>query len=217
MTCHSCCAALEDKFDLARAQDDLAQYHAAGPDNTTRGLLDLIRRTGASRLTMLDVGGGVGVLHHELIGTVVAQTKLVEISPGYLKVARAEAERDGDAEAIQFVEGDFVQLAPQLPDADLVALDRVICCYPDGEALVNAAVSRAKRYVALSCPHYRWHVRAVIGVQNLRRRIAGSAFRTYVHDLAPLERILTLAGFARTGRRATFVWDMVLWERTATP
>lgn len=36
----------------------------------------------------------------------------------------------------RFRYGDFVSLAPDLETADLVTLDRVVCCYPELEPLV---------------------------------------------------------------------------------
>lgn len=43
---------------------------------------------------------------------------------------------------MRFVHGDFVEIARDVPAADIVALDRVIRCYPDMEAMVARASLR---------------------------------------------------------------------------
>jgi hypothetical protein len=47
------------------------------------------------------------------------------------------------ADRIAYQQGDFVALAPQLPQADIVTLQKVICCYPDMRALVGLSSARA--------------------------------------------------------------------------
>ncbi|NIR58516.1 MAG: SAM-dependent methyltransferase, partial [Gammaproteobacteria bacterium] len=70
-------------------------------------------------------------------GRVTAVT-IVEESRAYLDAARALAEEDGTSERHAFVPGDFVSVAPGVGPADLVTLHRVVCCYPDYAALLDA-------------------------------------------------------------------------------
>jgi SAM-dependent methyltransferase len=67
-------------------------------------------------------------------------------------VARQEAERLGRTDAVEFIHADFVSVSSQLPPASLVTLDRVVCCYPSYEGLLNAALTHAERCLALSYP-----------------------------------------------------------------
>src|SRR5438067_9283226 len=131
-----CCDCYSDKFDEAKAAEDLARYRRDGPDRTTRLLLDALRAEGVSGATLLDVGGGVGVVQHELLGAAVRHAVAVDASRAYVRTARAEAERRGTAERTTSLLGDFVALAPEIAPADVVTLDRVICCYADMESLV---------------------------------------------------------------------------------
>lgn len=50
---------------------------------------------------------------------------------GAVDAAQEEAKRKGLDDRIRFYHGDFVDLASEIPPADIVTLDRVICCYPD--------------------------------------------------------------------------------------
>jgi hypothetical protein len=56
-------------IDTGTAQADRASYRAKGPDRTTRMLLDMIEANTEDRATLLDVGGGIGVIDHELLRT----------------------------------------------------------------------------------------------------------------------------------------------------
>ena len=43
---------------------------------------------------------------------------------------------------MRFKVGDFVSLASELDDADVVVLDRVVCCDPDYAGLLGRAAKR---------------------------------------------------------------------------
>jgi SAM-dependent methyltransferase len=175
----NCCAygpMAARQVDAARARRDLACYCRRGPDTTTRLLLEAIRATGLTDGTLLDVGSGIGVIVHELLGSSIGSATLVEVAPAYLAVARVLAEQRRAEGRVQLVEGDAAELGEALPPADLVTLDRVICCYPDATALVAAAATRARRLYAVTLPHDRWYVRVVMALENAIRRLKGAGF-----------------------------------------
>ncbi len=62
------CCGIEDQFDRARAEHDLRRYRRRGPLPTTRRLLQALGTRPRTGATVLDIGGGVGVIHHELLG-----------------------------------------------------------------------------------------------------------------------------------------------------
>jgi hypothetical protein len=97
----------------------------------------------------------------------------LEATAAYVAAAEQEAERRGHRGRVHFRHGDFVSLASDLGSAELVTLDRVVCCYPELEPLVSLSAEKAERYYALSFPHNRWYVRAHTWWQNHRRRRAG--------------------------------------------
>jgi 16S rRNA G966 N2-methylase RsmD len=75
----------------------------------------------------LDVGAGVGALTFELLDRGVRRAVIVEASAGYTAAASNEATRRGRATDIDFVSGDFLEVAGTVPMASVVALDRVVC------------------------------------------------------------------------------------------
>jgi magnesium-protoporphyrin O-methyltransferase len=213
MPCPSCAEITGRHFDESMARRDLDRFHKKGPDKPTRILLDLIRRLGLSHATLLDVGGGIGVIHHELLDGTIERVVHVEASLAYLATARTEAQARGHDGRVEFVAGDAVALAPILATADVVTMDRVICCYPDAPALIAATVSKAQRFYAVSYPRDRLPVRLVVGLMNLVRRLSGSAFRVYVHPETLIERLVRAAGLEPTAHDGTLVWRVVVYGR----
>ena len=205
-------AAVEGQFTPAVAERNLKQYRRKGAQGTTRLIIELLRETGFEDGTLLDVGGGIGVLHHELLDDGVTSAVELEPASAYIAVARAEAERRGHGARVQFIHGALRSVEADLAPADVVALDRVLCCDPDPE-VVTLAARKSRRLVALSVPRERWHVRCALGLENTVRRLQGNPFRTFVHSIAHIEQQLLSTGFALTAVRRTLVWQVALYER----
>jgi hypothetical protein len=164
--------------------------------------------------SLLDVGGGVGVLVFELLSKGAGNATLVDASPAYLKAADGVALRRAQNDRIRFVLGDFVAIADSVAAAGVVTMHRVICCYPNHVALLQRAADHTRRVLAFSYPRDRWFVRWWLALENLWRRLSGSEFRTFVHSPAAMERIVVEAGLRRLSRRLTLVWSIDLYERT---
>jgi magnesium-protoporphyrin O-methyltransferase len=213
----NCCqhGCYESQFDDKRARKDLKRYRRNGPDKTTRLLLDALRAEGVQGMSVLDVGGGVGIVHHELL-TAGAQTAVhVDAAAPYIRAAEEEAARRGHAGRVSFLHGDFVALAPEIAPADVVTLDRVICCYPDMERLVAASASRARHLYGAVFPRERWLLKAAFTVGNLLRRLRGSAFRTYLHSTRAIDRAVQRQGLRQRSVRDTFLWRVAVYARSA--
>jgi magnesium-protoporphyrin O-methyltransferase len=202
------------QFDAAKAALELRQYRKKGPGPTTRLLRDGLVAAGVVNGTLLDIGAGIGALTFELLDRGSTSAVAVDASSAYLMAAVEEATRRDGVGRIQFVKGDFVELAPNLDQADVVTLDRVVCCYPFVERLLVPAIAHAGRAIALSYPRDVRYVRAVLEFDNLRRRLTGNSFRTFVHSPALMERLILEAGFRLSSRRTTWTWTADVFVRT---
>jgi len=212
-SCH--CQATDRQFDARVAQRDLRRFLRRGPEPSTRHMLAAVLAFPLPpEAELLDVGGGVGVLHHTLLDRGVAHALHVDASEAYLATAAAEAARRGHTGRVTFRQGDFASLAPSLPPADIVTLDRVVCCDPDYARLLTAAAGHARYAVAFSYPRPRWLVRAVVAAGNAARRLVGRAFRAYVHPPTAMQAVLKQAGFRRRWMGGTWVWAVELFENT---
>jgi SAM-dependent methyltransferase len=214
----SCCTFVDDvegMFTEKRAAAEIAHYRQKGPRPTTRLLRDGLVNAGSVEGTVLDVGGGVGALSFELLDRGVTRAVIVDASRAYLAAAADEADRRGRAGATSIVPGDFVALSTQLPPADLVTLDRVVCCYPLYEPLLAEASRHAVRRLAYSYPRNRWFVRLWVRVDNALRRWRSNPFRTFVHPPSEMERIIEAAGLRLASRRCTAAWSADVFVKSS--
>ncbi|MFQ5526829.1 MAG: class I SAM-dependent methyltransferase [Thermoanaerobaculia bacterium] len=211
----SCCypQTADQQFCEKAARQDLARYRKKGPDPTTGQLLEAIRETALDRPSVLDVGAGIGVIQLELLPEEAVGVVHVEAARGYHEAAREEAERQGKSQPVRFVRGDFVELETELPESDVVTLDRVVCCYPDLEPLVLGSARKATHLWAASYPRDYWLPRFGVVLENLFRKITGSDFRTFVHPTEVIERLLEAQGFALSYKHTGFLWEATAWRR----
>jgi magnesium-protoporphyrin O-methyltransferase len=211
--CTGYCAA-EVQFNSKVAQRDLRRYRRRGADATTRLLLAELRRWPLEGRQLLDVGGGIGAIGTELADTGVVSVTVVEASPAYLEIARREVQSRYGSRPTQFILGDFAVIAGTLPDADVLTLDRVVCCYPDPEALLGAAAARTRQVLAFTYPRDRWYVRAIFALANFWLRLTGKKFRAFVHGPERMAAVLEAAGLVRATQRKTLVWMLDLYHRS---
>lgn len=212
MPCDHCTDA-ESLFTARAARRDLKRYRRKGPTGITRELLLALRSQDAVAGTLLDIGGGVGVLQHELLRSGFTHAVHVDASRAYLEASAREAERQGHAGRIERHHGDFIDLADTIAPADVVTLDRVVCCYPDMPALVRASAARAKRLYALSYPRVRGLTRIGVRLANAWFRLRGSCFRTYLHPPHEIEAQIESHGFRRVAAGRTMLWHAAVYRR----
>jgi magnesium-protoporphyrin O-methyltransferase len=176
-------------------------------------LLGMLLEAGVREQSVLDVGGGVGALQHELLIKGARAVTNVDASPAYQEVNRQLAVDRGLIERITYRTGDFVELAPDLPTADVVSLDRVICCYPDMPALVDASAGRARRLYGFVAPRERWLTRVGLWFANLFFRLQRNPFRVFVHSLDAVDGRLRTQGLFPRRTRRTLLWEVRVYER----
>jgi magnesium-protoporphyrin O-methyltransferase len=97
----------------------------------------------------------------------------------------------------------------------VVTLDRVVCCYPDAEALLSAAATRARRLVGLVYPRDRWWVRTFISIKNLVDRLRSDPFRAFIHPSSLVDGTLRRAGFVPVADARTPIWQVWVYRRAA--
>jgi SAM-dependent methyltransferase len=200
-------------YDGQSAEADLAKWRSGRPHPATRELIDVIRHEGVDGATLLDIGAGVGAVHITLLEGGAATAVDVDASREYLAVARAEAERRGLTGRVEYRYGDVVELAADLPRADIVTLDSVICCYPYLPALLSAAVRRSPRLVGLTYPRDAWWMRAYMRIWNLTHALRRSRARYFIHRHAEVNRLMSHAGFVNTHEGGTREWRVVVYRR----
>jgi magnesium-protoporphyrin O-methyltransferase len=216
MSCQQCCG-IRQEFNSKEGQKELKRFRRSGPDKTTRILVDLLRRaiqeSGRNGLTLLDIGAGVGAIHHVMLNGLVSRATHVDASPGQLAAAREETERRGHAALVDFVEGDFTEVADRVSAADVVTLDRVICCFDDMEQLVRLAGAKTERFFGAVYPRDVGWMRFGGAVINLVQRLKRSPFRVFMHDPPAIDAVLRSSGLQRLSEQRTAGWEAVVYRR----
>src|SRR5262249_32697525 len=200
-------------FDEKIAKRDLDSDRKSGAGPTARLLGDMLVDPGAVAGVLLDVGSGVGGLSFALLERGVTRAIAVDASAASLAAAAQEATRRDRLRAVEFRHGDFLDVGSTIPPATVVTMDRVICCYPAFESLLNEALEHAKRYFAYSYPRDLWYVRAAIAAENAVRRFKRNPFRAFVHPVARMTQTIEGAGFRLAARRRSWQWSAEVWVR----
>jgi len=212
MSCRQC-QGIERLFNPELAEQELRKYRRRGPSKTSKILIESILARGVSGFTLLDIGGGVGAIPNALLDAGAESVVSVEASNGYLEVASREAERRGVADRWTFRHGDFVEQAADIPPADIVTLDRVICCYHDMRSLVHLAATRARRWIGLVFPRDTLLFRLGSIAMNGGLWLTRHPYRTFLHRRRDVIQVLGASGFAAHTSRRTLLWNVMLFDR----
>ena len=211
-----CACAVGNEFGERTAKREARRYRAKGPETTTRWLIEGLRGGpdgDVAGLTVLDIGAGVGAVHLALLEAGAGGAIDVDGSPAFIAAAKKEALRVGVAHRVRHEAGDFVDLAGGIEPADLVALDRVVCCYPDMAALVSRSAALARRRFGLVYPRDTYLGRVGIAFVNLGSLLTRSPFRAYVHRTAEVEAVVAAHGLVKRLHRTTLIWQLAVFER----
>jgi 2-polyprenyl-3-methyl-5-hydroxy-6-metoxy-1,4-benzoquinol methylase len=171
-------------FNRRFAERDARSFRERGLGETSRALVELAGDVDGE--TVLDIGGGVGAIGLTLIERGAVRATNVELSGGYEDAARALAADRGLAERVDRRIADFVDDAATIGEHDVVVLHRVVCCYPDADALLDAAARHARRALVLTYPQERTWIGLGLRAMNLFLRLRRCGFRTYLHPTAKI-------------------------------
>lgn len=205
------CRGIVQEFDHRMARRELKRYRRRGPSATTRRLLGAIRGAGVQGASFLDIGGGVGALQHGLMAAGASHGTHVDASPAYLAAARDEATLLGHSERVRYLEGDFVTLASEVDPVDIVTLDRVVCCYHDMGALVDASAPKARRLYGLVFPREHLLMRVAFRTINFVQRVRGHPFNVFLHGTHRIEARVRRHGFRRVYLGRSPLWQIHLY------
>lgn len=206
------CQGIEVEFGEREARAQLRRYRRRGASGTTRQLIEALVGMGVEGGTVLDIGGGVGAIQHSLLAAGASRARSVDASQAYSEIAGEEAARRGLAARIESSHGDFVALAESIPPADIVTLDRVICCYHDVQALVAASAARARRLYGVVYPRDVWWLRPVFALGNLVLRLRRSSFRIFLHSTTEVEALIAAEGLRPAIQRFHGMWQVAVFR-----
>jgi magnesium-protoporphyrin O-methyltransferase len=164
-------------------------------------------------MTLLDIGGGVGGVQHALLEQGALHATHVEASTAYVQAAQEEAIRREIDDRITFLQGDFVDLAEKIPPADIVTLDRVVCCYDDMQALVSVSAEKAQKKYGLVFPRDLWLTRLLLPVANFFLSLTGTPFRIFIHRTEQVDQMVRKEGLEPDYYQKAGFWQILVYNR----
>ena len=213
----SCCSPgdLDDVFSPRQARADARAYRQKGLDGEASRIADAVRARLPAGYTVLEIGGGIGAIQLALLRDGAAASTNVELSASYEPFARELIDEAGlDGRVVRRV-ADFVAEADTVPAADVVILQRVVCCYPHAERLVASAAAHARRVLVLTFPVDRLWIRLLVPIANAWMRLRRSKFRIFAHRTSAVIASAREEGLALETRRAGAFWQMLVLVRAA--
>lgn len=182
------------------------RFSKKGFEPSQKQLMQGLEQVSYNKASLLEVGSGVGYMHQVLLQQGAKNAVGIDLAPEMLKQAQAWADEKNLTDRVQYIQGDFIELLDQVEAADVTILDKVVCCYPHAELLINSSVAKTNRVYALSYPRNRWFIRVAVEVMAIIFKICGSDFRAFVHKPDDIEKWIRSAGFKKVSQDKTFIW-----------
>jgi magnesium-protoporphyrin O-methyltransferase len=202
-------------FSEKEARREAKRYRRKGLDATSRRIVDFLMAQGVTGRTVLEVGGGIGAIQIELLKAGAARATSIELTPTYEDIAMGLVREAGLEDRVERHVMDFADAAATVSEADIVVLNRVICCYHDMPKLAGAAADHAREVLALSFPREGWWIRAGIGFMDLILRVARREFQVFYH---PPNKILATCeqhGLKTVVNQPGLAWTVAAFRRAA--
>ena len=210
-----CCArhGQEKLFGDRFAKRTARRYRRKGPDAMAQSLARRAAARGLEGATVLELGGGIGQVLLELLKAGAREGEVVELVPSYEEHARALAAEAGLADRAAFRTADLVADPAARRAADIVVLNKVVCCTPDGVELAGIAASLARRTLVLSFPRDVWWAHIGFGVLNVVLRLRRRTFRVFLHPPVALREAAEAHGLTLASERNGPLFRIAAFER----
>jgi magnesium-protoporphyrin O-methyltransferase len=202
-------------FSEKSAAGEAKRYRRKGLDGTSRRIFDVIKERDVEGKTLLEVGGGIGAIEIELLKAGMARGINVELTPTYEATAGELLVEAGLADRVERKLMDFAEAGSSVDAADVVVMNRVICCYPDMPKLAGAAAEHAKSVLVMSFPNRRWWTRVGLTVANFGFRVIRLQFRIFLHPPELIQAAVQQHGFRTRFNERGLLWQVNAFERIA--
>jgi SAM-dependent methyltransferase len=189
------------------------RFARKGFEASQKQLLTGLQQAGFGGKMVLEIGSGVGHLHQTLLERGAQSAVGIDLASSMIEEAEAWAEERGLSDRTRYYQADFMTMEEMLGPADVVILDKVVCCYPDADGLVHKSLSKTRQVYALTYPRDRWYVRAGIDFGAFLMKLLRSDFRPYLHDPIRVEQWITESGFKKTYTANTLIWLTQVFEK----
>jgi 2-polyprenyl-3-methyl-5-hydroxy-6-metoxy-1,4-benzoquinol methylase len=215
MTCCTSDAALHgtNKFFSKHSNRYLKQFRKKGLAKEQKRLVEGIELSPVAGKSILEIGCGVGGLHLTMLKHGAASAVGIDISEGMLEGAKQLSKELGCESHTQYFLGDIAEMNGKIAGADIVVLDKVVCCYENLNKLLEISLSKANGTYALSFPASNVLVKiSFYGLISLGKLLRWQ-FRPYWHDWGKMIDTIRENGFGPVYSESTFFWSIYVFRR----
>jgi hypothetical protein len=202
-------------FSPRVARRTLQRYRKRGLDALERQMVAAVSAGGLQGARILEIGGGIGAIQTELLRAGADQGEVVELVRAYEPYARELARERGLEDRTSFLVQDVLETADGVEPAEVVVLNRVVCCSPEGVRLTGVAADLARQVLVLSFPRDRLGVKLALRLMNAGMRLMGRSFRVFVFPRASLVAAAEAEGLRLAEDGRGFAWEFVALRRGA--
>ena len=196
------------------AHDRCCKYKSKGLTSSTEVLLGLLTESGLVGKTLLDIGCGTGFFALETLRQGASSCIGVDLSSAAIHEANEFAKESGLQDRAKF---EVADAASTQHAADIVVMDKVLCCYPDAGSLLKTASASSSELLGFVVPRdeglMKPGMRVGIGLINLVERLRRTGFRLYLHPLRSLDTLLVDNGFQKSSKTKSRFWLVFLYKR----
>ena len=204
---------IAEEFD-GDACEFCERYKNKGLSRSSKLLLRFILDNKVRDRSILDLGCGAGGLSFELLKEGACNAVGFDLSPKMIGAATELARADGFESRAKFQLGNGA--TSELPESDIVVMDKVLCCYSEWKPLLKNAIKASRVMIGFTVPRD-------VGVTKLPFRIALSVVNYfqgrrggvlfYLHPLGSVDKTLRDSGFSRLRKQTSRFWLVFLYSR----
>ena len=202
-------------FSERSARAEAKRYRRKGLDATSRRICDFVKQQGVEGRTVLEVGGGIGAIQIELLKAGAARAVSVELTPTYEEEAKALLREAGLEERVERRVMDFAAAGAAVEGADIVIMNRVICCYPDMPRLAGTASDHARELLVMSFPKRTWWMRIAMFLANMILSATRREFHIFLHPPGSILATSERRGLRTVLNKSGVVWTVAALRRAA--
>lgn len=202
-------------FSERNARAEARRYRRQGLDSTSRRIVEFVRAQGIDGRTVLEVGGGIGAIQLELLKAGAARAVSVELTPTYEDAARELLDEAGLADRVERKVMDFAEAADDVDAADVVVLNRVICCYHDMPRLAGEAADHARQVLVLSFPRRTWWTEIGLTLANALFSLTRQEFHIFLHRPKQILATSEARGLRTVHDDTGTLWTVAGFRRSA--
>jgi magnesium-protoporphyrin O-methyltransferase len=207
-----CCGA-DLFFDEKIANKEYKTYLKNGPSRVTSKIISQIEKVTIKGKSLVDVGGGIGAIQWWFLQNGGQETVDIDASSGYIKKAQEHANKNNWNNRTQFIMGNCTDVYDQVAPSEFITLDKVICCYPDYEEILEATCGKSKAYVSVSYPMDGLISNAIRALGALFFLLKKNPYRPYVHAVSSIRATFNTHGYERVAHDLAFPWHIETYRK----